>query len=351
MRATVKAKEIVAAYYGREPTLSYWTGCSTGGRQALMEAQRFPNDYDGIIAGAPANNTTRSQAQQVWIGQALRRDGAASFLPDGKLAVLHRAVIDACDVLDGVRDRVLEDPTRCRFDPNVLLCKGADAPGCLTSSQVTTVKSIYGPVINPRTYNQIFPGLVPGGEMLWPVGVGPVRPDPLFLGPIFKYITFRDRDWDYRTFDFDHDVDLTDKVARPMLDAVNPDLSAFFSHGGKLLQYHGWSDPGISPLNSVNYFQEALKSGGARSVVSNYRLFMVPGMGHCRDGDGTDQFDTLTALEQWREKGVAPDRITASRVRDGKVDRTRPLCPYPQVATYSGTGNTNEAASFVCKIP
>jgi tannase/feruloyl esterase len=348
---TAKAKDIVAAFYGRRPQLSYWTGCSTGGRQALMEAQRFPDDYDGIIAGAPSNNTTHSQAQQVWIAQALARDGAASFLPPNKLALLHATVIEACDALDGVHDGVLEDPRRCRFDPSILLCQGDDGPRCLTAAQVKSAQQVYSDVENPRTKQTIFPRLVPGGELLWSLGVGPVRQNPLFVGPIFKYVTFRNQPWDYRTFDFDRDVQLTDRVARPVLDAIDPNIRPFLARGGKLLHYHGWSDPGISPLNSLDYYEQVRDTVGVANVNDGYRLFMVPGMGHCRDGEGTEEFDMLTALEEWREKGMTPARIPARKITNGQVERTRPLCPYPQVATYVGTGDTNDAANFVCKLP
>jgi feruloyl esterase len=346
---TVKAKAIIAAYYGNAPKLSYWNGCSTGGRQALMEAQRFPADFNGLIAGAAANNMTHLNAQSLWIALAVHKD-EASYIPPTKYPLIHNAVLEACDALDGVKDGVLEDPTRCKFDPKVLECKGADGPGCLTAPQVEAARTIYTPTTNPRTKQQIFPPLEPGSELGWAPKAGP---QPFSTASSYwRYVVFKDPNWDYKTFDFDTDVALSDRIASDILNATNPDLKTFFEHGGKLLQYHGWSDPLISPRNSVNYYESVLDTmGGASKVNESYRLFMVPGMAHCHDGDGPNQFDTISALEQWVEKGKAPDQIIASRIRDGKTDRTRPLCPYPQVATYKGTGSTDDAANFSCSVP
>jgi len=347
---TVKAKAIVATYYGNGPRLAYWNGCSTGGRQALMEVQRFPLDFDGVIAGAPANYMTHLPAQSLWIAQAVHKD-EASYIPPTKYPLIHNAVLEACDALDAVKDGVLEDPTRCKFNPKVLECKGADGPGCLTAPQVESAQKIYTPATNPRTKQQIFPALEPGSELGWARKAGP-QPDPLAIS-YWRYIVFKDPNWDYKTFNFDSDVALGDRIAKDILNATNTDLKAFFGHGGKLLQYHGWSDQGISPRNSINYYKSVLDTmaGASRVVDESYRLLMVPGMAHCHDGDGPDQFDPITALEQWVEKGKAPDRIIASRIRDGKTDRTRPLCPYPQVATYKGTGSTDDAANFSCSVP
>jgi feruloyl esterase len=347
---TVKAKAIIAAYYGQAPRLAYWNGCSTGGRQGLMEAQRFPTDFDGIIAGAPANYMTRLSAHYVWVGQALHKD-EASFIPPTKLPALHNAMLQACDAWDGVKDGILEDPTRCNFDPKMLECKSADGPSCLTSAQVEAVRKIYGPSINPRTKEPLYPGLVPGGELGWAVGVGQVVPEPMPLATgIFKFVVFKDPNWDYRTFNFDRDSARADKVVGGTMNAIDPNLKAFFSRGSKLLQYHGWADPGITPLNSLNYYKSVVNTmGGSSKIDDSYRLFMVPGMDHCSGGDGPDRFDAVGALEQWRENKKAPDQIIASRIRNGKADRTRPLCPYPQVAVYRGTGSTDDAANFACK--
>lgn len=344
---TSTAKLIIAAYYGDNPKLSYFDGCSTGGRQGLKEAQRYPTDYDGIVAGAPANNWTHLNAQQVWVAQAVHKD-AASFIPPSKYSLIHGAVLQACDARDGVKDGLLEDPTRCRFDSKVLQCKGADGPNCLTEPQVEAARKIYGPLTNPRTKQQIHPGLVPGSELGWATLAGPQLGIPL---DYLKYVVFKDPNWDYRTLNFDRDIALADQTDNGVISATDPNLKAFVAHGGKLLQYHGWSDNLISPLNSVNYYKNVLDNlGGAGKVNDSYRLFMVPGMAHCRAGEGVNSFDSISSLEQWVENKKAPDRILATRIVDGKVERTRLLCPYPQVAVYKGTGSTDDAANFSCSV-
>jgi feruloyl esterase len=215
---------------------------------------------------------------------------------------------------------------------------------------VDAARKIYTPVTNPRTQRLIFPAQERGSEMGWQNLAGP---QPFGIGnDYFKYVVFEDPNWDYKTLNFDGDVARAEKVDNGTINALNPNLQPFFQHGGKLLQYHGWADQQISPGSSVLYYNSVLEAlGGASKVASSYRLFMVPGMGHCRGGDGTDTFDAMKALEQWVEQGNAPDKIVASRVRNGAADRTRPLCPYPQVASYKGSGSTDDAANFVCKVP
>jgi len=344
---TVKAKTIIAAYFGDSPARSYWNGCSSGGKQGLKEAQKFPADYDGIIAGAPANYWTHLTAHSIWVAQAVHRD-ETSFIPQSKYGVIKAAVLEACDSRDAVKDGVLENPAQCKFDPGILQCKAGDAPTCLTSAQVDAARKIYGPATNPRTKQIIYPGLMPGSEMGWG---GLAGPQPLSIAvDHFKYVVFHDAGWDYRKFNFDSDLALTDKIDDGLINATDPNLKAFFGHGGRILQYHGWNDQLISPMNSINYYKSVQDAmGGAAEVNANYRLFMMPGMTHCAGGDGPSSFDPLTALEQWVELGKAPEQITASHMTNGKADRTRPLCPYPQVATYKGSGSTDEAASFVCR--
>jgi feruloyl esterase len=346
---TVASKTIVAAFYGDGPRLSYWNGCSAGGRQALKEAQRYPEDFNGIVAGSPGINWTGRSTQAVWIAQANHKD-EASTIPPAKFPVIHAAALEACDAGDGLKDGIIEDPTRCKFDPKVIECKGADSPSCLTSPQVETARKIYASVTNSRTKEEIFPGHEPGSELGWNTMAGP---QPLGLGlDLFKFIVFKNPDWDYKTFDFDNDVALTAKADNGVMNALDPNLKAFLGRGGKIVQYHGWSDPQISPLSSVRYYNTVLDTmGGAAKVTDSYRLFMVPGMAHCGGGEGTSTFDMLTAVEQWVEAKKAPDQILASRIRDGKVDRTRPLCPYPQLAKYKGSGSIDDAANFACKLP
>jgi len=343
---TVAAKGVIAAYYDGGPKYSYWNGCSTGGRQALTEAQRFPADYDGIVAGAPANYTTRLQAIQIQIAQATHRD-EASYIPPVKYAAIHQAVLDKCDALDGVKDGVLENPTRCKFDPKVLECKGADGPSCLTAPQVELVRKVYAGLVSARTGQNIFPGIQPGSELGWQMLSGPKPMD--YAVDMYRLAAFHDPAWDYLKFDADTDVARAEKQIGALMNSIEPNIMPFLSHG-KLLQYHGWSDPGIPPESSVNYYQSvAAELGGTAKVKDSYRLFMVPGMFHCGGGDGTSTFDMVAALDKWVTSGKPPEQIPASRVRAGKVDRTRPLCPYPQAAVYKGSGSVDEAGNFVCR--
>jgi len=358
---TVKAKAIIAAYYGRPPDLAYFTGCSAGGKQGLTEAQLFPGDYNGIISGAPGNNWTHMMAQIVWVAQAVHKD-EASFIPPAKLPALHEAALAACDARDGVKDGVIDDPTKCKFDPKAIQCKGTDGPSCLTAPQVEAARKIYSAVRNPRTKQEIYPGFEPGSESGWGQFVAGPTPTT-FATDLFKFVVFKNPDWDYKTLNFDSDIALADKIDNGTNNATDPNLKSYFERGAKLLQYHGWNDQLIAPLNSVNYYQSvermmdvAVKAGGSAakggssSVRASYRLFMEPGMSHCQGGDGPSNFDMLSALEQWVEQGQAPDRIVAYRVRDGKTDRSRPLCPYPQAAVYNGKGSTDDDQNFTCRI-
>ena len=343
---TVAAKAIIAARYGNEPKYSYWNGCSTGGRQALTEAQRYAADYDGIIAGAAAIYTTHLQGAQVWSAQAVHKD-EAGYIPPAKYPILHAAVLEACDALDGVRDGVLENPTRCRFDPKALLCKDADGPSCLTAPQVEAARQIYAGPKNSRG-RSLFPGLEPGSETGWATLSGT---KPMALAEeTYKYLVFQDANWNYLSFNPERDMAAAVQKAGPLMDSIDPNLKPLFSRGGKILMYHGWADPGIAPQNSVNYYNSVVEKLGKAAVANSLRLFMVPGMGHCQGGDGTSTFSMIDAVSKWVEQGQAPDRIEASRVRGGKTERTRPLCPYPQQAVYNGAGSTDESANFSCKV-
>jgi feruloyl esterase len=343
---TVKAKTIVETFYGRAPDRSYFVGCSTGGRQGLMEAQRFPADYDGIVAGAPANVWTRLPAGNLFAAAATTKDDATRLSP-AKLSALNRAAIAACDARDGVTDGLIENPVSCAFDPGALQCTGVETDACLTASQVTAARAVYGSAVNPRTKAHIFPGMVPGSELTWSALIGA---QPLSLAvDFYRYFVFGDPNWDWKTMDFDKDVAAGAEKFRAILDATDPDLSRFRERGGKLILYHGWNDQLISPLNTVEYYTSVSKTLGAAQADEVVRLFMAPGMQHCSGGVGPNTFDAVTALEQWVEAGTKPTRLVASHSTSGIVDRTRPLCPYPQVATYSGAGSIDAAASFVCK--
>jgi feruloyl esterase len=346
---TVAAKALIAAFYGSGPRFSYWNGCSQGGRQGLREAQQFPADYDGIIAGAAAANQPNHYSGSLWVASATLKD-SASYIPREKYPLINRAVLAACDATDGVSDGVLEDPRRCNFDPRSLQCTSAAGESCLTSAQVSAARQIYAPSRNPRTGEQIWPGLMRGSELGWAAQAG--GPAPIRLATdFFKYLVFENSNWDWRTFDFDRDVATATTKVGPIVTTMNPDLEAFSSRGGKLIMYHGWNDPLIAPENSVNYYTRVVDRFGGERANQFVRLFMVPGMDHCRGGAGPNTFDLMTALDAWVVSSVAPSRITASRITNGKVDRTRPLCPYPQVALYTGTGSTDEAASFECRNP
>jgi feruloyl esterase len=343
---TGAAKAIVDAFYGRAPQRAYFNGCSTGGRQALTEVQRYPADYDAIIAGAPANFAKRQTFGQIWLWQATHKDAASMLTPES-YQVLHNAAIEACDVRDGVKDGVIENPPRCEFDPRVTLCKEGSTTGCLTAPQIEAARKIYAGASNTRTNEALYPGLQPGSELGWgsSVAAQPVG----YATDFFKYIVFKDEKWEPTELNFDADVAVTDK-ATTGLNAVDANLTKFIARGGKLLIYHGWSDPGIPPQNAVNYYQSVLATtSDTKAVRESVRAFMVPGMGHCGGGEGTSTFDMVAAVDRWVESGVAPERIPASRMVDGQVVRTRPLCAYPRTAVYNGSGSTDDAANFVCK--
>lgn len=367
---TEKAKAIIGAFYGNGPKHSYFASCSNGGRQALMEAQRYPNDYDGLIAGAPANYFTPVLSGFAWNLQALVSD-PASYIPPAKLKAIETAALAACDARDGVRDGVIDDPTKCNFDPSVLLCKGTDSNDCLTEKQVGALKKIYS---GPRTAKgeQITAGFVPGGETgpggwaAWITASDPSRALQYFFSTqAFANMVYNDPKWDLKTFSLDRDSKLADEKLGNSLNAIDPNLKAFRARGGKLILYHGWSDAALPPVNTINYFKGVVKKMGERDTSSFVRLYMVPGMQHCNGGPGPNRFgatvtraqsdpqhDMTLTLERWVEEGVAPDYIIASKRESNDpskpVTRTRPLCPFPQVARYKGSGSTDDAANFVC---
>jgi feruloyl esterase len=373
---SLQAHALIRAFYGKEPSRSYFVGCSEGGREALLEAQRYPNEFDGIIAGAPANYWSHLFAGFVWNEQALLMD-PASRIPPFKLLVIQKAVLTACDALDGVKDGLLEDPRQCHFNPRELLCKEPNGQDCLTGPQIDALQKIYAGPSNPRTGARIFPGYPPGTESVtgtWDAWIIPPTPrggsiQGSFGNSFYGQAVFEKPVWDFRTLNFDTDVALADQKAGAILNSTNVDLRPFQAHGGKLIQYHGWGDAAISPLNSIDYYESVrsflAKNGSAQPVQDFYRLFMVPGMGHCGGGIGATSFgntqgtasistdperDVLSALERWVEKGASPEHLIASGTVAGNASKrmTRPLCPYPQVAKYNGSGDSNDASNFVC---
>ena len=350
---TVAAKAIVEAFYGIPPRYSYFVGCSTGGWQGLSETQRYPDDYDGIVAGAPANNFTRLMVASNWPSQVLREDPASSILPS-HLPLIADAVLARCDARDGIVDGLVDDPRRCRMRLARLRCTGPPADTCLTQAQITGLKKVWA---GPRTSmgQQVFPGTPPGGELgasgwaAWITNTSTLS--HLIQDSFFKYMVFEDPSWDWRTLDLDRDVPVTDAKLAPVLNATDPDLGPFEARGGKIVMFHGWSDPAISALNSIDYYRSvvaATRRRGTGPTENFLRLFLAPGMQHCSGGPGPNTFDPLGALERWVEEGIAPDQIVASHATGGVVDRTRPLCPYPLVARWDGVGSTDDAASFTC---
>lgn len=370
---TDKGKAIVRAYYGEAPRRSYFSSCSNGGRQALMEAQRFPADYDGIIAGAPANYWTHLLTLAVADSEALLAE-PASYLPAAKIPAIEAAALEACDALDGVKDGVIENPLQCRFDPGTLLCKGAESDSCLTAPQVAALRKLYDGARNSKG-QLIFPGYSPGGQAgsggwpLWITGPAPTKSLMFAFGTQFyKNMVFDNASWDFRTFNIDHDTKVADDKMAQRLNATDPDLRPFKKHGGVLIMYHGWSDAAIPPVNAINYYQSVVSRLGAKTSRTFVRLFMVPGMQHCAGGPGASDFgqfgapqgdpqhNLAAALEQWEEKGVAPDRIIATKYKTAMdpasgLVRTRPLCAFPKVARWNGKGSTDDAANFDCVAP
>jgi feruloyl esterase len=343
---TVKAKSIVDAFYGSAPTLSIWNGCSQGGRQGITAAVRYPADFDGVVVGAPAVNFVHLHAGRVAMNRAVNAT-PASAIPASKYPFINQAVLAACDAKDGVTDGVLENPGACAFDPRVLQCSGESDNGCLTAAQVESATRMYAGAKHPITNASVLPGLAPGAELGWNV-LGSTQPLSLAVDS-FKYVFMKDKSWDASRFNASTDIDVAMSTdPDDALGSTNADLRPFFARGGKLLIYHGWSDPQVTPYNTINFFHRVLETTGGAGVGTSIQLYMVPGMNHCQGGPGTDVFDKVGSLEEWIRTGWAPARIDAAHLTNGVVDKTRPLCPLGQVAQWNGTGSTNDAANFAC---
>ena len=362
------AKAVVQSFYGSGPSHAYFAGCSDGGREALMEAQRYPADYDGILAGAPANYWTALLSMGAEDTRVLMA-APANFIPPAKIPAIAKAVNEACDQLDGVSDGIVNDPRDCRFDPAAMECKpGEDSDKCLTAEQAATLETIYAGLKDSKG-NELFPGYLPGAEdggggwATWITGPAPGKSLlAAFAGGYYSNMVYEKKDWDLKSFTVDGGMkDATEKTAKA-LNAIDADLTAFRSRGGKLILYHGWNDPAISPWNTIAYYQTVQDAMGAKQADSFVRLYMVPGMEHCAGGPGPSAFGQLgipttggpkygifDALVDWTEKGVAPQTVIATKYdSDKKATMTRPLCPYPAIAKYKGTGDTNDAANFAC---
>jgi feruloyl esterase len=372
----VAAKAIVAAFYGGGPRLSYFHGCSNGGHQALMEAQRYPDDYDGIIAGAPWNQWTHQNVEFIWRALNLPEVTAA------KLPMITAAVVAQCGAREGgfVGDGYLNDPRDCGFSPRTLQCQGADAPTCLTAQEVQAVEELYEGPSNPDTHQSLFPGFERGSEFGW-VAFG------AFVNNLFQNMVFENNPtWDYHTFNFTSDVAFFDAKLASTIDSNSPDLRPFRERGGRIIMWQGWTDTTLEPRNSVNYYNSVVAVTGGGLDVANpgerdgrgadgrrdaledtqafFRHFMAPGVNHCGGGQGPNSsfaytlgntagpndpdHDILAALDRWVEHGTAPNQLIASHFTNGIADKTRPICAYPKVARYRGTGDPNDPGSFVC---
>lgn len=374
---TVKAKQIVTAYYGKPATRHYFSGCSNGGREAMREAQLYPQDYDGIVVGAPALDSTAILPTWGWNQQMIRA------VPDGmelgnKLEAVEAAVIAQCDALDGVKDGVIDDPRRCGFKPASIACKaGEDHDECLTPGQVKVLEQLYA---GPGPYaGYEHPGLEPAGQ----TGAGGWRDlfdhwygksgQYNYVHEFLAYLTYHDASWEFSRFDFKKDRLEMRKRLGGIMDATEPNLDAFLARGGKMIIYHGWSDVALPPRGTVNFY-EKLSAKLGPVTQDSVRLFMAPGVQHCAMGPGPNAWGQVNygegespennvhaALEQWVEKGRKPERLIAGKYDSDvgavfqpgkqKLLRSRPLCPYPQAAKYRGKGSTDDAASFDCVAP
>jgi hypothetical protein len=376
------SKTIAQAYYGRNASHAYFFGCSDGGREALMEAERYPEDFDGIIAGAPANHWTHHLTGFIWNELALDGKPESHINPE-QLPAIEKAALAACDAKDGVKDGLIEDPRQCHFDPGVLLCKSQASADCLTAPQIEALQKIYAGPKDAKTGEPIYPGYEPGTEaepgawvpwIIVPGHDGSIQ--SWFGNSFYSQAVFENPHWDWHTMDFSRDVRAADNKTEGILNSYNPDLRSFRDHGGKLIQYHGWGDAAIAPEDSIDFYQKVTqffarypdpRSANAADVPSFYRLFMVPGMGHCSGGPGPTSFgndeteleggsrfdadhDVLPALDRWVTGGIAPEKIIGTGTGAGGGRLTRPLCPYPKVARYKGHGDTNAAENFECAV-
>lgn len=374
---TVNAKAIIRSFYSQAPRWSYFEGSSNGGREGLMEAQRFPDDYDGILAGAAPISATNLLTAALYDTYP----GPAAYIPASKIPAISAAALSACDALDGVSDGIVNDPRQCHFDPSALLCRGAESDGCLTSAQVSQLKKIYAGLRNSKG-EQIFPGYMPGGEEgedAWADWIfGPARGQggiTVYALNYFRDMVVENPAWNFRSVSPEHAAQMADEKTGRAVNATDPDLRRFRARGGKLILYHGWSDPLIPALSTINYYDSLVANMGLREAESFVRVYLAPGMHHAFLGPGPNFFGQVdlaglggppgiptasdpqhnisSALEQWVENGVAPNTVIATKYLSDLdpsqgIKMTRPLCPYPQIAKYKGYGDTNEAANFVC---
>ncbi|MDB6000461.1 MAG: tannase/feruloyl esterase family alpha/beta hydrolase [Rhizobacter sp.] len=369
---TLAAKALTHTYYGRQPYKSYLNSCSNGGRQALMEVQRYPDDFDGVVAGAPWNFQSHSAAGMIWTAQALSEAGAA--IPAAKLPAIQTAAVAACDATDGLADGVIEDPRKCSFDPQSLLCTGADSNSCLTAPQITALNNLYQGPKNPRTGEQIYQGWSRGGETGW-TGIVTNLPasSPFNLGfGYFANLVYGNPNWDFKTFNFDSDMAFADSTVGAIGNAMETNMAAARNRGVKVILYQGWNDQTLQPGHTPNYYEQVVGAMGGITTTQQFaRLFMVPGMTHCYFGPGATSFggvgqqipptrdaahDLQKALEAWVENGSAPETMVATKYTDDAaatrtVKLQRLLCSYPKVARFKPGGDPNQASGFECVAP
>jgi feruloyl esterase len=362
------SKAMVKAYYGKPQDKAYFDSCSDGGREALMEAQRFPEDYDGILAGAPANNWTHMLTSGLSLAKTMGDDPTA-FFSSMKLPAIHTASLAACDAQDGVKDGIVSNPEACHVDTAALVCKGAEDVSCLTPKQATTLRALYRGGTDDRGQT-LFPGYTPGDETMgwknWMIGNAPASGSGgNYMANFFRYMVYNDPKWNPLTADVDDALRRGMQGAAKDVDSTNTDLSRFAARGGKLILYHGWNDPAISPWNTVNYFNAVKKTMGEAKAAQTVRLFMAPGVEHCLAGPGPSLFGqlglpaaegkgsgALDLLQKWVERGDAPEMILAATPKDPRdpaAQIVRPLCAYPKRAVYDGKGDPKQPGSFACK--
>jgi feruloyl esterase len=376
--ATVTAKSLIDAFYGQAVSHAYYLGCSTGGKQGLMEAQRFPADYDGIVAGDAANFWTRQMTNEVWDGIAT--GSLETNLTVDNLKLVQDAVMAVCDERDGLKDGVISDPTHCRFDPKTLVCKNTGQTGCLTSAQAGALEKLYSGPLDPRTGKSLYPGFYPGGELGWGRDGGQMVINRTTTSGVssydfFRYALFGKPDWDFRSFNFATDLELAEEKLAAVTNATDPNLEEFHKLGHKLLYYHGAADPLIPAQNGINYYETVIASEGGGSQGEErtqefFRVFLVPGLYHCSGGPGAAGFggnvaapanqrdadhDVIQAVSRWVEQGLGPERIIATKYvgnsPDSGIMMQRPLCAYPAIPRYKGSGDSKDAVNFVCEKP
>ncbi len=344
------AKLFIHAFYGKTPGLALMNECGGGGRTAITEIQRYPEDLDIAMVGGLDTHSTHHTLGQMWVWEAMHASPESSILPE-KFAVLNRAALEACDAKDGAKDGLIQDPIKCNFDPAVVQCKGGDSATCLTPAQVETARKIYSPVKNSRTGEYLLGGLMPGSELGWGL-MGGAQPFP-YAVEFFRYLVFQDPNWDYNKspVNFDSDVTAADSPSNQILNALNPDLSKFVRRGGKLLLVGGWNDTAIAPSTNYDYYNSVVAKMGNKAKDS-VRLFMVPGMGHCPGGNGPSTFDldTISLLDSWKGTDQAPDQAIAQHRTNGQPDRKILVCAYPKAAIYRGSGSMDDPANFRCEI-